>query len=228
MGPAALERELEERGRLLPRSPLQDGEAGAGRLSRGGDRHLGRGAGGAAYGRFDLAPVVGHFAGDESQVATLHGPGRQLIDQRPVRVLGPGHGQEARRALVEAVDDPGPIRRAHPSGHQLSQIGEPGEQTADQGPLVVPGARMDDQPGRLVHDYHRVVGKDDLEAHAGLGSDPGVVSRREHDREGGPLTEHLPAHRDQGHRRPVRGPQRSAAPPHPARRRPPWPRRGLL
>ena len=196
MRPPALERELEQGRRLLPAPPLQDRVGGARRFSRGGDRHLRRRAGGAADGRLHLAPVVGHVARDQGQVAALHGPGRQLVDQRPVGLLGPGHGQEARGALVEAVHDPGPVGRAHARRHQLGQVGEAGQETADQGPLVVPGARVHHQPGRLVHDDHRVVGVDDLEAHAGLGRHARVPGRRQPDREGGALTEHHPAHRD--------------------------------
>ena len=69
----------------------------------------------------------------------------------PVGLLGPGHGEEARGALVEAVHDPRPVGRADPRRHQLGQVGEAGQETPDQGPLVVPGARVHHQPGRLVH-----------------------------------------------------------------------------
>ncbi len=63
---------------------------------------------------------------------------------------------------------PGRSGGADPRRHQLGQVGEAGQQPADQGPLVVAGARVHHQPGRLVHHGHRVVGVDDLEAHAGL------------------------------------------------------------
>ena len=194
----ALECELEQGRRILPRSPFQDRVPGACRLPRVGHRHFGRRAGGTADRGLHLAAVVGHGSGHQGEVTALHRPGRQLIDERPVGLLGPGHGEEARRALVEPVHDPRPVRWAHSGRHQVGQVRETGQQPADEGSLVVAGAGVHDQPRRLVHHGHRVVGVDDVEAHAGLGSDPGVVSRREHDREGGPLAEHLPAHRDRG------------------------------
>ncbi len=213
MGPPALERQLQQRHRPLALPALPYRVPGAGRLARRGDRHFRRGAGRAADRRLHLAPFVGHGPRHQGQVAPLHGPGGQLVDQRPVGHLGPGHGQEARGPLVEAVHDPGPVGRAHPRRHEVRQVGETGQETADQRPLGVSGARMHHQPGRLVHHGHLVVGVDHLEGHARLRRHAAVVRPRHHDGQRGPSRSTAAPDRDRRavHQHPPRGDQLAAA-----------------
>ena len=110
--------------------------------------------------------------------------------------------------------DPGPVGRAHARRHQVGEVGEAGQQTADQGPLVVPGARMDHQPRRLVDHGQRVVGVDDLEAHAGLRRHAGSLAAGSLIVRVAPRgAPHAPPRR--ASRRPGPGPQRSAASPRP-------------
>ena len=82
---------------------------------------------------------------------------------------GAGHDQQPRGALVQPVHDPGSVRRTHARRDQLCQLREPGQQTPDEGPLDVARARVDDQPGRLVHHGQVVVGVHHREADVGFG-----------------------------------------------------------
>ena len=50
-----------------------------------------------------------------------------------------------------------------------ARLGEPGQQPVDQRPVGVAGARVHDQPGRLVDDDDVVVGVDDVEHHGRVG-----------------------------------------------------------
>ena len=45
-------------------------------------------------------------------------------DQLPVGIRRPGHGEEARRPLVEPVHDAGTVGGADPCGHQVTQVPE--------------------------------------------------------------------------------------------------------
>ncbi len=181
---------------LSPPRRSSDGVGGAGGLPGGRHRHLRRRPGRATDGCLDLTPLIGHLTRHEGQVAALHRPRRQLVDQRAVGLLGPGHGEQARGPLVEAVHDPGPVGRTHPRRDQLGQVREAGEEAPDQGPLDVAGPGVHHESGRLVHHRHRLVGVDDLEADAGLRCHSPVSGRRQHDRERGALAEHDPPHPD--------------------------------
>ena len=157
VGPAALERELEQRRGLgaSARRRSTHRVGGPGRLAAGGHRHLRRGPGRSSDRRLDLAPVVGHVAGDQSQVAPLHRPRRQLVHEGAVGLGGAGHGQQPRGALVQPVHDARVGRAAHtPAVDQLGQVGEAVQQSADQGALGVARARVHDETGRLVDHGH--------------------------------------------------------------------------
>ena len=168
MGPPALQRELEQRRRRLAAASLDDLVGGPGRLAGGGDRHLGRRAGGAPDRRLDLPALPGHIAHDQRQIPALHRPRGQLFHERVVGLRRPRHRQEARGALVEPVHDSGPVGRADPRRHEIGQVWEAGQQSSDQGPDVVARPRVHDEPRRLVHHRHQIVGVHDLEAHVGL------------------------------------------------------------
>src|SRR5690606_20773989 len=76
----------------------------------------------------------------------------------------PGPEEQAGGALVEAVDDPGPVGLADAGDLRVA-----GEQAVDQRPLVPPGTRVDDDAGRLVDDDQVVVLVDDGHGHGGGG-----------------------------------------------------------
>ena len=70
-----------------------------------------------------------------------------------VRVRRAGHDEETARVAVEAVHDPRPAGVA-----DVGQVGVAGEETLDEGAVLVPGSRVDHEPRRLVHDDDVVVG----------------------------------------------------------------------
>ncbi len=125
-------------------------------------------------------------------VATPGGVGGELGDQRRCRLVGAGDDQQSRAAGVEAMDDARPVLITRPP----RQIGEVMEEPVHERAPRMAGARVDDQPGRLVHHDDRVVDVDDPELHVALR----LRSRRARDRGGidrdlGPLGETRPARR---------------------------------
>jgi hypothetical protein len=153
--------------------------ASARRPAAGHDRHAGPVGGSAAHRRVDHAGVGGDSADDQGRVPAVDGAGGKLADQRLVGQRGPGHDQQARRALVQPVDDARAGRTA-----RAGQVGEAAEQSLDQGAGRPPGARVHDQPGRLVNHDHVVVDVDQRQrgprpglADEGLGAGAG----RQHD-----------------------------------------------
>ena len=184
----------------------------AGRLAGGGDGHLGRGAGRAADGRLHLAAVLAHRSLDQGQVAALHGPGGQLLDERLVGLGRAGHGEKTRGALVEPVHNARTVGRADALGHQQGQVGEAGQEPAHQGAFGVAGPRMDDEPGRLVHHGDIGVGVDDLEADTRLGRHGGVARGPHVDGELGALGQQLLARAVRARRRPAPGRRSRARP----------------
>ncbi len=71
------------------------------------------------------------------------------------------------------MHDPRPVGRAHAGGHQVSQVGEAGQQPTHEGPFAVAGPGVDDEASGLVHHGHQVVRVHDAEHHPGLGRHTG-------------------------------------------------------
>ena len=176
VGAARLQAERDERRRHRRVEAGQHAVGGAGLSSPGRDRHARGTAVGAADGRVDHAPLVVHVPVHEGHVAPVDGVRRQLLDERPVGALGARHRQQARGPLVQAVHDPGAVGLTHPARRQFLEIGEAGQEAVDQGAPAPAGARVDDQPGRLVDDHDVVVDRDDRERHRRVGA--GVPLRR--------------------------------------------------
>ena len=107
------------------------------------DRHPQPVAGVSANRRVDSAPGCQHAIAD-SAILTLHGALLQLPDKVSV-VRDPGSDHHhAAGVLVQSMDDPGT--------RYFSQLGAVVQERVLQGASGIAGARMDDQPGRLVDD----------------------------------------------------------------------------
>ena len=170
VGPSTLQRQLQQRGgrpRVAP-SPLDHSVRRPGGSPTRGDRHLGGRPDRPSDWCVHLSAVVGHAPGHQCQVPALHAARRQLRHQRPVRGGGAGDCEQARRAPVQTVHDPGPVRSAHPCSDKFAEVREHGQQPTDQGALGVTGTRMHHQSGRFVDHRHVVVRVYHRETHAGI------------------------------------------------------------
>ena len=83
----------------------------------------------------------------------------ELLRQPFVRDVGLGDDQQARRVLVDAVDDARPRDPADPGQRSAAMV----EQSVDQGPVEIPRGGVHDQPCGLVDDQQMLVLEDDLE-----------------------------------------------------------------
>jgi hypothetical protein len=100
----------------------------------------------------DDAFTPGRDAQHEGQVFLLHGPGRELAGQGAMGFIVLGHHEEARRAAIETVDDPGPEDAA-----DARQVAQAVEQRVDQRSGRRPGPGVHDEAGRLVDDHEVLV-----------------------------------------------------------------------
>ena len=82
---------------------------------------------------------------------------RELLGQPLMRDVGLGDDQQARRVLVDPVDDARPRHAADARQLAAAMV----EQRVDQGPVAIARGRMDDQSGRLVDDQQMLVLEDD-------------------------------------------------------------------
>ena len=90
-----------------------------------------------------LPPALGH-AGDDRQVAAVDAVGGELPGQAFVGDVGLGDDQQARRVLVDAVDDAGPRDAADARQAAAAMV----EQGVDQRAVEIAGGGMDDQARR--------------------------------------------------------------------------------
>ena len=132
-------------------------------------------------GRLHLAPIVADHTVDQCKVATLHLTSGQLVHQRSISVGASGHGQEARRALVEPVHDARSVRRAHPRCDQVRQVRKGRQEAAHEGAFRMTRTRVYDQTGRLVDHGQALVGVHDREADVGFGRRTRHTTRRQLD-----------------------------------------------
>ena len=112
---------------------------------RAGERRVDR-----AFGRL-------RNAGDDRQVAPVDAVGGELLGQPLMGDVVLGDDQQARRILVDPVDDPGPRHAADAATGSAAMM----EQRVDQRPVAVAGGGMDDQPGGLVDHQQMLVLEDD-------------------------------------------------------------------
>ena len=107
---------------------------------------------------------------DRALLGLRRAPDQRLVD--PGQVVGGkqlreavvggvvlGHHHDARRVLVEPVDDPRPPHAAD----AREAVAAMGQQGVDQRLVGVAGSGMDDQPGRLVEDEQIVILEQDIE-----------------------------------------------------------------
>ncbi len=79
-------------------------------------------------------------------------PGGDRRAQKPVRPVGLGDHQKARSLLVEPVDHPCPLRLA-----LARETAPTPQQGVHERAGPVPGCRVHDHPGGLVHHQKRVI-----------------------------------------------------------------------
>ena len=84
---------------------------------------------------------------------------RELRRQPFMGDVGLGDDEQARRVLVDSVDDPRPRHSADPAEPPGAMV----EQGVDQRAVEIAGGRMDDHPRRLVDDEQMIVLEDDVE-----------------------------------------------------------------
>lgn len=134
----------------LPGEVLQGPVAGRRWLAAAHDHgHLLAVARAAADVAGDLAGRRPRLAPDQRQVAALDGPGRELLHQALVRLLGLGGDDQAAGVLVQAVHDAGPAHAAD----ALQAVAAVGDQGVHQGAVRVAGRRVHDQArGFVDHD----------------------------------------------------------------------------
>ena len=124
--------------------------------ARGADRHLLPVHGVAADRRVDLAGGAGGHAEHEGEVLLLDRAPGELPDERAVGLVVLGDHQQARGPLVEPVDDARPEDAAH-----AGEVAHVAEQRVHERAARGAGARVHDEPGRLVHDDQVAVLVDD-------------------------------------------------------------------
>ena len=138
--PAAQQRRVAE--------ALEDVDVRARRLARGDDRHR-RALGRMAADRRVDRVAAREVARGEREVLARHRARLQLAHEVGVRRQRLRDDQEAARVLVEPMHDAG-ARHAR----ELRRVMQ---QRVEQRAVAVAGARMHDEPGRLVDDEERVV-----------------------------------------------------------------------
>ena len=105
----------------------------------------------------DVAVELRH-ARDDRQVLLLDRAGLELGGERVVGLVVLGDDDHAARVAVEPMDDARP-RRPAALAHRAEMMGQrPGERA-----VPMPLGRVDDHPGRLVHDDDRIVLVQDVE-----------------------------------------------------------------
>ena len=132
--------------------PLPDAVAGDGAPSVGDHRHPLAVLRVAPDRRLDPADRRRHRALDQREVGLADAAGLELGHHRCLRGVVAGDDQQARGVAVQAVDDPRPG-----DAGDAAVVVAAGEQRVDQRAAPVPGRRMHDQPGGLVHDQQVVV-----------------------------------------------------------------------
>ena len=88
-----------------------------------------------------------------------------------MRVLGTRHDEQPRGVAVEAMDDSGALGLVS-AGDRVR------EEAVDERPFRVPGGRVDDHAGGLVHDEQVLVLPDDLERDGVVGHERARNRRR--------------------------------------------------
>lgn len=91
------------------------------------------------------------MAPHQHSVEPQHLTAGDRVRETPVRLVGLSHHQQARRVLVEPVDDPGPATRSR--GERRAA----GDQRIQQGVAPVARSRMNHESRGLVEHEHRVV-----------------------------------------------------------------------
>ena len=133
------------------------------------DRHAGPLPGGTPDRRVHGALVGLHRSRRQDEVLASGAVRPELLGQAAVGLGGARHHQEPRGALVEAVDDAGPVGVPTAGLGQAGQVGKAGQEAVDEGPAVVPGPVVHDQPGGLVHHDQLGVLVHDAERDRGVG-----------------------------------------------------------
>ena len=149
VGASRLEPAAQQRGEA---EALQHFDMGARRLPRGDDRHRRATRRMPADRRVDGA-AARDVARGQREIFAGHGSRLQRPHERGVRGQGLGDDQEAARVLVEPVDDAG--------ARHLLQLRRMMEERVQQRARPVAGARMHDEPRRLVDDEQSLVLGDD-------------------------------------------------------------------
>ena len=183
VGPARLEREGDERGRMGASVAPQHRVLRPSLAALGRDGHTGRRASGPTDRGVDHTAVLTELTEDERDVATLDRPIGQLPGQRAVGQRGARHHEEAGRPPIEAMDDARPVRFAQPGIDQRLEVRIPGEQATGEGPPVTPGAGVDDETRRFVHHDEVGVCVDHRHGHVGFGAQRPLTLRRQVDRQ---------------------------------------------
>ena len=94
---------------------------------------------------------------DDREIAPVDRMRGELLRQALVRDVGLGDDQQARRVLVDAVDDARPRNAADARQRSAAMV----EQRVDQRAVEIARRRVDDQPGGLVDDQQMLVLEDD-------------------------------------------------------------------
>jgi len=94
---------------------------------------------------------------DDREVRPLNRPSSELGNKAFAGSRCACHDHQARRPLVETLDDAGALVLRAGGGY----IGEKGDELLHEGPLRVPCAGVDHQAGRFVHDHQIFVGEND-------------------------------------------------------------------
>ena len=128
-----------------------------------GDAHLLPVRGVPPDGRVHGAGILLHNAADNGLIGSGHGVVFQLRGQHGVGVIVFRHGQQPRRVLIDAVDDP----RAQLAVDAGKVVSQSVEQAVDQCIVGVSGGGMHHQPLGLVDDQQIVVLVDDIQRHFG-------------------------------------------------------------
>ena len=155
MGAAGGQARLDER---RAAQPLAHEPVGASLAPAGNHGHALAVGGMAADGRVHEALALAEIADDDGHVCPVHRVGLDLLGQAHVRPVVLGHQQQARRVLVDAVDD----ARADLAA-DAREVVQPRQQRVDQRARLVARRGMDDHARGLEHHRHVVVLIEDVQ-----------------------------------------------------------------